>query len=74
MTMLPTDDDSISLSLIWAMIRDDPAKDENSRAVEITGWMIPPDLTAITVDYFSSPRKNSCCGGCVPRARSFTLH
>jgi membrane dipeptidase len=65
--MLPTDDDSISLSLIWAMIRDDPAIDQNRCMVEITGWMIPLDPTAITVDYFLLAAREPCCGGCVPR-------
>lgn len=51
----------------WADIRSDAAARHTAHEVELVGWMIPPDFSALASDYFLLNAEEPCCGGCLPR-------
>lgn len=55
------------MTLDWPTIRDGNADTLHDTTVDITGWMIPLDPQAESVDYFLLCADEPCCGGCVPR-------
>lgn len=55
------------MTLDWSTIRDGNADTLHDTTVDITGWMIPLDPQAESVDYFLLSADEPCCGGCVPR-------
>lgn len=54
------------MQIDWTVIRADTAGAAVER-VELTGWMVPPDLGAASSDYFLLLPEAPCCGPCVPR-------
>jgi membrane dipeptidase len=55
------------MRLSWDAIQSGDADRFHAAHVELTGWMIPLDPLASTVDYFVLGADEPCCGGCVPR-------
>lgn len=55
------------MTLDWPTIRDGNADTLHDTTIDITGWMIPLDPQAESVDYFLLSADEPCCGGCVPR-------
>lgn len=55
------------MQIDWPNIQTGRADTLNGTTVDISGWMIPLDPQADTVDYFLLSADEPCCGGCVPR-------
>ncbi|PQV46365.1 dipeptidase [Paraburkholderia sp. BL21I4N1] len=55
------------MTLDWPTIRDGNTDTLHDTTIDITGWMIPLDPQAESVDYFLLSADEPCCGGCVPR-------
>ena len=51
----------------WQTIHSGDADRLHGESVELSGWMIPLDPLADSVDYFLLSADEPCCGGCVPR-------
>jgi membrane dipeptidase len=55
------------MTIDWPAIRTGDADSFNGTIIELSGWMIPLDPQADSVDYFLLNAEEPCCGGCVPR-------
>jgi membrane dipeptidase len=55
------------MQIDWPSIQSGSADTLHGTTVDISGWMIPLDPQADTVDYFLLSADEPCCGGCVPR-------
>ncbi|MFM0730159.1 membrane dipeptidase [Paraburkholderia sediminicola] len=55
------------MQIDWPSIQTGRADTLHGTTVDISGWMIPLDPQADTVDYFLLSADEPCCGGCVPR-------
>lgn len=55
------------MQIDWPSIQTGSADTLHGTRVDISGWMIPLDPQADTVDYFLLSADEPCCGGCVPR-------
>ena len=55
------------MQIDWSIIRTGDADRLHGATIDISGWMIPLDPQADTVDYFLLSADEPCCGGCVPR-------
>lgn len=55
------------MQIDWPSIQSGSADTLHGTIVDISGWMIPLDPQADTVDYFLLSADEPCCGGCVPR-------
>jgi membrane dipeptidase len=55
------------MQIDWPTIRTGDADTLHGKTTDISGWMIPLDPQADTVDYFLLSADEPCCGGCVPR-------
>ncbi|MFM0505408.1 dipeptidase [Paraburkholderia caffeinilytica] len=55
------------MQIDWPSIQSGSADTLHGTTADISGWMIPLDPQADTVDYFLLSADEPCCGGCVPR-------
>ncbi|MFL9911575.1 dipeptidase [Paraburkholderia sp. RL17-337-BIB-A] len=55
------------MQIDWPTIQTGRADTSHGATADISGWMIPLDPQAHTVDYFLLSADEPCCGGCVPR-------
>jgi membrane dipeptidase len=55
------------MNIDWPTIRTGDADALHGATIELSGWMIPLDPLAGSVDYFLLGADEPCCGGCVPR-------
>ncbi|MFL9864533.1 membrane dipeptidase [Paraburkholderia fungorum] len=55
------------MQIDWPSIQTGSADALHGTRIDISGWMIPLDPQADTIDYFLLSADEPCCGGCVPR-------
>jgi membrane dipeptidase len=53
--------------LDWPTIQTGDADTLHGATIDMSGWMIPLDPQADSVDYFLLSADEPCCGGCAPR-------